>query len=504
VSQAWLRAGVLALVLVSGAAAQVVPGGRPVSPRRGLPTPDDTVRMLAGRPFTFDAFFAQVLRNHPVVRQASLIETGADGDVTSAYGNFEPKLEASWDAKRATGITSGSNSLYYNYADIGIKIPTPFGPDFKVGYERSTGININPQRNTQGTGLFYAGFVLPLGQNLLTDARRNQLRVARALRDVAQAERQAMTNKLLFSAAKSYATWYESALQLQVIREGVRLADVRYTATLRRVVAGDAAGIDSIEAAAELNRRRSQLQGAEQNYFAATMDMNSYLWDLRGQARDLAPDEVPSDSGLGQVRLDSAAVPGILARVLEVHPDVRKADGKVDQTAADRFLAQQAVIPFAQAELAALAPQGGSLDVGQAINRDANFKGSLTISSPLLFFKERGKLQSTDAKADRAVLERTQARRDVTLLVRTAINDLSQFEAQLRLQREAVRLFRILAEGERAKFDAGDSNLFLVNTRERSVLDEELKLVSLQAKYAAARAALAVAAGAPGQLPELQ
>jgi outer membrane protein TolC len=501
------RAGrLIAVTLLSAVAlaAQVVPGGRPVSPRRGLPVPGDTLRLLPGRAFTFDAFFTAVLRSHPVVKQAALIEDGADGDVTAAYGNFEPKLEASWDAKRATSVSSGSNSLYYNYADVSLKLPTPFGPDFKLGYERSTGSFINPQRSTQGLGLFYAGFVLPLGQNLLTDARRNQLRVARALRDAAGAERQALTNKLLFSAAKAYAVWYETSLQLQVIREGVRLADVRYAATLRRVVSGDAAGIDSIEAAAELNRRRSQLQGAEQNYFAATMDMNSYLWNERGQPRDLTREDVPSDSGLGFARLDSAAVPRLLARVLEVHPDVQKADAKVDQTAADRFLAQQAVIPFAQAELAALAPQGDALQIGPALNRDANFKGSLQFSSPLLFFKERGKLQSTDAKADRAVLERSQARRDVTLLVRTAINDLSQYEEQVRLQREAVRLFRILAEGERAKFDAGDSNLFLVNARERLVLDEELKLVSLQAKYAAARAALAVAAGAPGRLAELQ
>ena len=109
-----------------------------------------------------------------------------------------------------------------------------------------------------------------------------------------------------------------------------------------------------------------------------------------------------------------------------------------------------------------------------------------------------------DAKADRADLELLATRRDVTLLVRTAINDLSQFEAQLALQRDAVRLFRILSAGEQAKFDAGESTLFLVNTRERAVLDEEIKLVALQAKYLAARAALAVAAGAPGRLPELR
>jgi hypothetical protein len=35
-------------------------------------------------------------------------------------------------------------------------------------------------------------------------------------------------------------------------------------------------------------------------------------------------------------------------------------------------------------------------------------------------------------------------------------------------------------------------------------LDEEIKYAELQAKYLAAQAALAVAAGAPGRLPELR
>lgn len=475
------------------------------TPRRGLPVVSDSVRMLPGTPLTFDAFFDLVSRFHPVVRQARLIESGADGDVTSAFGNFEPKFEASWQAKRfESKATPGLQLPYYNYTDLSLKIPTPFGPDFKIGYERATGQFINPQLNTSSGGLFSAGFSLPLGQRIITDERRTQLRVARALRTAAQAERAGMTNKLLFSAAKAYAGWFETALQLQVIRDGVRLADVRYLAIVGRVKAGDAAGIDSIEAAAELNRRRAQLQGAEQLYFAASMELTSYLWTPRGMPQDLQPGSVPSDSGLGRVVLDSSAVPRLLARVLELHPEVRKAEGKLDQAGAERLLARQAMIPLARADLSALAGTAGGLSAGDAIGRDANFKGEIAVSSPLLFFKERGKFTSTDAKYDRSELELRETRRDVTLLVRTAINDLAQFDAQLVLQRDAVRLFRILSAGEQAKFVAGESNLFLVNTRERQVLDEELKYVALQAKYLAARAALAVAAGAPGRLPELR
>ena len=495
-------------LVIAAAALQValIPTVRAQSPvpRRGLPVVSDSVRMLPGTPLTFDAFIATVSLNHPVVRQARLVADGAAGDVTAAFGSFDPKVEASWQQKRFSASPASEQTLYYNYADVTLKIPTPLGADFKLGYERASGRYINPQFTTPANGLFSAGFSIPLGQRILTDERRTALSVARALRDVAQAERAAMTNKLLFSAARSYAEWYASALQLQAIRDGVRLADQRYGAITRRVVAGDAAGIDSIEAAAELNRRRAQLQGAEQSYFAASLDLTSYLWDGRGQPEDLEPGRVPSDSGLGRVILDSSSVPALLARVMTLHPDVQKAEGKLAQASAERALARQAMIPLASAELYALRGSSGGVDVGSAVARDGNYKGAINFSSPLLFFKERGKFQSTDAKFERAGLEARETQRDVVLLVRTAINDLAQIDAQLTLQRDAVRLLRILSAGERAKFDAGESTLFLINTRERQVLDEELKFVALQAKYLAARAALALAAGAAGQLAELR
>jgi outer membrane protein TolC len=478
-------------------------GATPRPVRRGLPVPTDTLRMPPGRPITFQRVYQQVASNHPIARAARLIEEGADGDVTAARGNFEPKFSAAWETKRFTSATTNTNTLYFSYADVGVKVPTPWGVDLKAGWERATGRFINPQLTTPANGMWYAGFTLPIGQRLITDERRNQLRVARALRDVATAERQAMTNKLLFAAAKSYANWYEAALRRNVLREGVRLADLRYRALVGRVVAGDAAGIDSVEADAERLSRVAQLLGAEQDYFAAALDLQNYLWDSRGNPEDLPLDAVPSDSGFTREVLDSAAVPALLARALQLHPDVRKAEGKTLQAEADRLLAVQAVIPLVSAELSALAPGNfgaGDLEFGPAVSRDANYKGAVFAETPLFFFKERGKLQSVGAKLDRARLERDLARRDVNILFRTAVNDLSLLERQLDVQAQSVDRNSIMSAGERARFDAGESNLFLVNTRERRVLDEQIKLVQLRSKYFAARAALAVAAGLPGRL----
>jgi outer membrane protein TolC len=81
--------------------------------------------------------------------------------------------------------------------------------------------------------------------------------------------------------------------------------------------------------------------------------------------------------------------------------------------------------------------------------------------------------------------------------VRQAVFDLSTTFAVLELQRQAVAGARQLLRGEQQRYENGESQLLLVNLRERQVLDEALKLASLEAKYAANRAALAVAVGDP-------
>ena len=68
------------------------------------------------------------------------------------------------------------------------------------------------------------------------------------------------------------------------------------------------------------------------------------------------------------------------------------------------------------------------------------------------------------------------------------------------LQERAIRQARYLRDGELRRFEAGESTFFLVNQRDRQLLDEQVKLAGFEAKYAVARAALAVALGEPARL----
>jgi outer membrane protein TolC len=295
-----------------------------------------------------------------------------------------------------------------------------------------------------------------------------------------------------------------------VAREGVALAEFRLRAVRARVARGEAAPIDTVEALLEVQRRQVQRYEAEQAYYGAAVDVANFLWapgETPSDARplELAERTVPTLRGLEAEPVDSARLPRWLALAAERHPDVRKVAARVDQAEAQRLFVRQQAIPFAELSVNSVAAQDnfGALAQGGrlgGLNRD-NYVVGGTFRSPLLFMKERARSAIADQRLGAQTLDLARARRGVELDVRQAVFDLSTVHAVLVLQRGAVRQARQLLAGEQRRFENGESQLLVVNLRERLVLDEELKLASLEAKYAGTRAALAVALGAPGVLP---
>jgi outer membrane protein TolC len=455
-------------------------------PARLAPQAADSVAVL-----DFPSFYRQVAERHPVARQAELLEARARAEVLAARAPlWDPVLAADWTRK------AFASAGYYNYLDAALKLPTPVGVEFKLGYERARGRFVNPDRLTPPDGLWVAGVTIPIGQGMLTDERRTALTRAVALGDLAVADRQAIVNKLLFSAAKDYADWYEAWRRLGVAREGLELADTRYRWVQRRFEDGDAAAIDTVEAGLELQRRLVTLLESENAWFVTTQVLNTYLWDERATPVDLAPGVVPTLAGLAPSARDTTSVDGWLARALERHPDLLKALAYQRVAEADRRLYKQELLPDLALE-AAFLKDGATSPFQSWAPVEGNYKFNATGKTSLLLMKERGALGAANAKLETAQLDVTLARRDIRAAVLGSANDVFTFQRILGTQNDAVRSARFLRDGEVRRFEEGESTLFLVNQRDRLLLDESIKLAAYEAKYVGARAALAVALGVP-------
>ena len=85
----------------------------------------------------FDEFYAIVLSNHPIVKQAEILTQQAAQELRLARGGFDPKLEGTYDLKNFKDIE------YYDKLDVSLKVPLWFPIDPKVGLERNEGDFLN-------------------------------------------------------------------------------------------------------------------------------------------------------------------------------------------------------------------------------------------------------------------------------------------------------------------------------------------------------------------------
>jgi outer membrane protein TolC len=74
-------------------------------------------------------------------------------------------------------------------------------------------------------------------------------------------------------------------------------------------------------------------------------------------------------------------------------------------------------------------------------------------------------------------------------------NEFEAYKKIIKAQNDNTNSALTLAYAEQEKFELGISNVFLINYRERYLLDNQIKLIELQSKYFSTFAKLYYAAG---------
>ena len=439
--------------------------------------------------FTLEQFLRQVAQHHPVARQAALLPEQARQELRMAKGFFDPAISSKLSRKEFKGTE------YYTYWDNTLLLPTTLGVDFRAGYERNDGVYQSRDKTVPESGLTYAGLSVPLAQGLLIDERRATLRLARLLPELAEAERVSQVNKLLLQATKDYWDWAFYYHKNRLNRQSLDFATERLLAVRARALAGDLATIDTVEAQIEALNRQVMLRQSEVELENSRLVLSTHIWQENDQPAELSPEAVPLVTAPGSE--DLADVQALLQSATENHPDIRKLKVKQEQLQIDRRLYTNKLLPKINADYNVLQSGGG---LNNEVLRDSyfsnNYKLGISVNYPLFLRSERGKLQIAKLKITDNNLVQQQTKREIEAGVLAAYNELLGLRDQIGQQQQLVENARLLRNGESVRFQNGESTLFLINTREMSLINQEVKLYELLAKYAKARTVLDWSAGA--------
>jgi outer membrane protein TolC len=438
---------------------------------------------------TPETFFQQVRTQHPLARQATLLSDQARAALLAARGGFDPKLYGDLERKSFDGKT------YFNIGEGGLKLPTWFGIEGKLGYNYASGIFLDPENKLPSDGQAVLGFTMPLLQGMMMDERRANLFQAKIFRQANEAEQRNIRNDLLLDAAKAYWNWALAYAWLQTYDQAIRVAIVRLDGLRESYAVGDKPAIDTLEALIQVQDRSLERNNAQVEFRNAMLELQNFFWE-----NDLP---VPFDTTQRPVQLDlQPQSPALLDaapdELADQHPAVQGYEFKLRQLDVERRLKAEQLKPRLDVSYNLL---GDGFDLLPGSNggvadlfRD-NYKFGISAGFPIFLRKERGGLQMTNLKILDANYGLSRKRQEIRNKIAAYQNDLRNLQQQINLAMQMRNNYANLLEAENIKFAIGESSLFLVNSRENKLIEADLKLAKLQAEWMKAEAGLRWAAG---------
>lgn len=429
----------------------------------------------------FREYLAFVKQFHPVARQANLVIGAAEANLLQSRGGFDPKLAVDYDRKEFKG------SEYYDRFNATFKIPTWYGIELKGQFEQNEGDFLNPEETVPTDGLYSAGVSVSVARGLWINERMATLRKAKLFTRQSEADRDLLVNQILFDAASAYFNWLQAYRDQLVFAQFLENAQIRFEGVRESALAGDIAPIDTVEAGIAVQNRALSLEQARVRLRNTALEVSNFLWlddnvpiEIREEVRpQLRPSEVVDQTlEIAGVPLDSFA--------LEAHPKLRSLDFKIQGLEVDRRLKVNQLLPQIDLEYNFLT------ETPELINsfQTQEYKGGVTFRMPLFLRKERGALRLARFKLQDAEFERDNALVSIRNKVLAIYNELDSFDRQNALIEGIVVDYNRLLQAEERKFSFGESSLFLINSRERALIDARLKSNEVQNKYLLTKAKL--------------
>ena len=450
----------LALPIGSLAAQNIEPVGEPLeqSLTSGPLLPEEVLRSSA---LTF-----------PRILESFEREAAARADQLSADGAFDLMLEGeAYD--RVTGTFSGG------FAEVGARQPiAPFGGEIYSTYRLSDGrfpIYEN-QYNTNQLGEFKVGGLLSLLRDREIDDRRFDVVDTRLAASQAGLDVLLVRLNVQFEALAAYWRWVAAGSEIRVYEELLEIAEARAIGLERQVRAGATPRIALTENEQNVIRRRTLLAEAQRNFVTAANSLSFYLRTGDGTMIVPTRDQLPGTDLLGALPQVELLLAMRRNRILAARPELRTLAIAIERAENRVALRRNELQPRLDlnAEL--------SRDFGPVGDGGPTFDSTDTVvgvifTVPLQNREARGALRRAEAELREVELRERRVADEIEVEIDNILANLDAALELAGLADEEVVQANAMVAAERRRFTLGAGDFFLVNIREESAADAQIRRV---------------------------
>ncbi|MFT5979621.1 MAG: outer membrane protein TolC, partial [Flavobacteriales bacterium] len=206
---------------------------------------------------------------------------------------------------------------------------------------------------------------------------------------------------------------------------------------------------------------------------------------------ELDPNTIPFLGAETETRAPSLTLISEMESLIANHPELIIYDLKIDQLEIEQRWKREQLKPVANLKYNSLAENNADIQVPQ-LN---NYTWGIEVQMPLFLRKERAALEMARIKIKDTSFSMDMKRASLISKAQMAMNDWNTNLSLITLYTQTVLDYQNLLLGERRMFNAGESSLFLINSREMSYISAQIKLIELQIKAEIAALKVQYAAG---------
>ena len=246
------------------------------------------------------------------------------------------------------------------------------------------------------------------------------------------------------------------------------------------MLAGDLAVIDTVEARIAFNQRLLSQENARLDLRRKALKASDYLW-VDGQAVVIQDSVEPF---VAQQQFEEKLI--VPSDTFDQHPQLQLLSYKRQQLLLEKRLQRNNLLPEVQFHYQWLSETDPSSSWAIAVDPDNQTTG-LKISLPLFLRKERANLKLATLAVEDVDWKTAQIRVQLQNGIQALWEQKIQLARQWAIAQNMVADYQLLFEGEKRKFEAGESSLFLVNTRESKLIEALLKSITLEVAWQKAK-----------------
>jgi outer membrane protein TolC len=384
-------------------------------------------------------------------------QVAAEGEHQAAQGGFDTQFKArnSWSV---TGLYENQNN------DLSFEQPTALGgTTFFGGWRRGVGDYpvYEGKSLTANDGEMRVGVNIPLWRNREIDRRRANLQQAELGKAIANHEYDQAILDIRRLATHRYWDWVLAGQRLQTAERLLAIAEQRDSGIRQRVAAGDIPEFEALDNQRAIIERRERKVAAQRLLEQSAIQLSLYWRNADGEPRLPTAAQLPSGFPVNEpqatVNFEQAA-----QTAKQYRPELQRLSIQSQQTQTELDLQQNQRAPGVDVSVM------GAQDIGYGkdkLNREELYVG-LNLDIPLQRRVASGRAQVAAANLQRLKWERQLLVERINAEVQDVLSALSAARQRLSLSNQQQQAAHQLEQGERDRFELGESNLLFVNLRE--------------------------------------